>query len=255
VPTKPIPGVPDLMHHKFAVRDGKAVWTGSTNWTDDSFSRCENVVLVVASAAVAAAYTRDFEQLWTSGSVAESGFVDPDPVQVDGRRVRAWFSPGRGEALAARIAHRLAKSRRRIRVCSPVVTSGPVLGALAECVSDGKVEVAGVVDATQMLGVYHQWELNGNAAWKLPLVERVFGQASFSGKRSTPYGQGDVHDFMHAKVTVADDLVFAGSYNLSHSGEQNAENVLEIRDGELADRLAAWIDEIRTLYPPALFPE
>ncbi|HEX2046107.1 MAG TPA: phospholipase D-like domain-containing protein [Gaiellaceae bacterium] len=255
VPTKPIPGVPDLMHHKFAVRDGAAVLTGSTNWTDDSFSRCENLVVAVESEAVAAAYTRDFEQLWSSGSVAESGFVDPDPVRVDGRRVRAWFSPGRGEALATRIAHRIAKARRRIRVCSPVVTSGPILGALAECVSDGEVDVAGVVDATQMRGVYHQWELNGNADWKLPLVARIFGEAPFSGKRSTPYGQGDVHDFMHAKVTVADDSVFAGSYNLSHSGERNAENVLEIRDAELADGLAGWIDSLRADYDAAPLPD
>jgi phosphatidylserine/phosphatidylglycerophosphate/cardiolipin synthase-like enzyme len=71
---------------------------------------------------------------------------------------------------------------------------------------------------------------------------------------STPYGQGDVHDYMHAKVTVADDLVFTGSYNLSHSGEVNAENVLEIRDAELADRLAAFVDEIRARYEPAPLP-
>ena len=31
---------------------------------------------------------------------------------------------------------------------------------------------------------------------------------------------------MHAKVTVADDTVFVGSFNLSHSGELNGENVL-----------------------------
>jgi phosphatidylserine/phosphatidylglycerophosphate/cardiolipin synthase-like enzyme len=254
VPTKGIPGVPDLMHHKFAVRDGEHVWTGSTNWTDDSFSRCENVIVVVASSAVAAAYTEDFEQLWTTGSVEESGFVAPDPVQVDGRRVRAWFSPGHGEALATRIAHRIARARRRIRVCSPVVTSGPILGALAECVSDGKVDVAGLVDGTQMRGVYHQWNLNGNAAWKIPLVSRIFGSAPFSAKRSTPYGQGSVHDFMHAKVTVADDLVFAGSYNLSHSGEMNAENVLEVRDADLAERLASWIDEVRGRYDSAPVP-
>ena len=37
--------------------------------------------------------------------------------------------------------------------------------------------------------------------------------------------------------------MFLGSYNLSHSGELNAENVLEIRDAELAERLAGWIDE------------
>ena len=52
----------------------------------------------------------------------------------------------------------------------------------------------------------------------------------FSGKRSTPWAPDSVHDFMHAKVTVADDTVFVGSFNLSRSGEMNAENVLEIRD-------------------------
>jgi phosphatidylserine/phosphatidylglycerophosphate/cardiolipin synthase-like enzyme len=59
---------------------------------------------------------------------------------------------------------------------------------------------------------------------------------------------------MHAKASVADDMVFAGSYNLSRSGEQNAENVVEIRDPELADRLAGWIDEVRARYPEAPLP-
>ena len=44
---------------------------------------------------------------------------------------------------------------------------------------------------------------------------------------------------MHAKLTVADDVVFLGSFNLSRSGETNAENVLEIADAGLADELAA----------------
>jgi phosphatidylserine/phosphatidylglycerophosphate/cardiolipin synthase-like enzyme len=54
---------------------------------------------------------------------------------------------------------------------------------------------------------------------------------------------------MHAKVTVADDTVFVGSFNLSHSGEMNAENVLELQDPQIAGRLAAFIDEIRARYP------
>ena len=73
--------------------------------------------------------------------------------------------------------------------------------------------------------------------------------APLSGKRSTPYGPGTVHDYMHAKVTVADDVVFVGSYNLSHSGQENAENVLEIHGAEPADHMAAFVDEIRARYP------
>jgi phosphatidylserine/phosphatidylglycerophosphate/cardiolipin synthase-like enzyme len=55
---------------------------------------------------------------------------------------------------------------------------------------------------------------------------------------------------MHAKVTVADDVAFLGSFNLSRSGELNAEDVLEIHDAALAERLASFVDEVRALYPP-----
>src|SRR5437867_11131480 len=50
---KAIAGIPDLMHHKFVIRDGASVWTGSLNWTDDSWSRQENVVAIVHSEAIA----------------------------------------------------------------------------------------------------------------------------------------------------------------------------------------------------------
>jgi phosphatidylserine/phosphatidylglycerophosphate/cardiolipin synthase-like enzyme len=59
---------------------------------------------------------------------------------------------------------------------------------------------------------------------------------------------------MHAKVVVADDVVFLGSFNLSRSGERNAENVLELHDPSLADALAAFVDEVRSKYPPARLP-
>jgi phosphatidylserine/phosphatidylglycerophosphate/cardiolipin synthase-like enzyme len=54
---------------------------------------------------------------------------------------------------------------------------------------------------------------------------------------------------MHAKITVVDDVAFAGSFNLSRSGEQNAENVLEIEDAGIAERLAGFIDGVRARYP------
>ena len=86
-----------------------------------------------------------------------------------------------------------------------------------------------------------------------PAAEQVMA-GPFTGKDSTPYGAGTVHDYMHAKVTVCDDTTFIGSFNLSRSGEKNAENVLEIEDAGLADRLAAFIDEVRAKYPPVDLP-
>jgi phosphatidylserine/phosphatidylglycerophosphate/cardiolipin synthase-like enzyme len=251
VPERAIAGVPDLMHHKFVVRDRAAVWTGSTNWTDDSWSRQENVIVTIESPGVAAAFTRDFDELWETGVVERSGFVDPVPVDVGGIPVRAWFTPGHGEDLSARIAKAIGHARRRVRICSPVITAAPVLAVLAQKVSEGKLDVAGCVDVTQVNGVIYQWSENGNVSWKLPLLERVVAGA-FSGKPSTPWeASGSVHDFMHAKVTVADDTVFAGSFNLSRSGEQNAENVLELEDAGLADKLAGFVDGVRSRYPGA----
>jgi phosphatidylserine/phosphatidylglycerophosphate/cardiolipin synthase-like enzyme len=248
-PTVGIPGVPDLMHHKYVVRDGDAVWTGSTNWTEDSWTREENVILTLESQTLAARYRTDFEQLWARRDVRHSGKVDSSPLQVDGVSIRPWFCPGRGDRLSHRIAKAIGRATKRIRIASPVISSGPILGTLAQAASDSKVDLAGVVDRTQVLEVFHQWKLNGNAAWKDPLLRTTLSKASFSGKVSTPYAPGTVHDYMHAKVTVADDVVFLGSFNLSHSGEENAENVLEIHDAALADRLAAFVDDVRSRYP------
>ena len=129
-----------------------------------------------------------------------------------------------------------------------MITAAPVLATLAQVVSERRIDAAGCVDATQVADVVHQWHENGNAAWKLPLLQRVMG-GRFSGKRSTPWSPASVPDFMHAKIAVADDDVFTGSFNLSRSGERNAENTLEIRDAALADALAAYVDEVRERYP------
>ena len=136
-----------------------------------------------------------------------------------------------------------------------MITSAPVLGTLAELGTEGKIDVAGVVDEPQTETVFDQWRENGHTAWKIPLLATALERLPFSGKRSTPWTPDSVHDFMHAKVAVADDTVFVGSFNLSRSGERNAENVLEIRDSRLAERMAAFVDAVRKRYPPVRVPE
>jgi phosphatidylserine/phosphatidylglycerophosphate/cardiolipin synthase-like enzyme len=248
-PTAGIPGEPDLMHHKYMIRDDTHVWTGSTNWTLDSWTREENVIITIESPELAARYGIDFDQLWTRRDVRRSGRVDTATLQVGNTSMRPWFCPGRGEKLAHRIAKAIGTAQRRVRIASPVLSSAPILATLAQVATDGTVDLAGVVDRTQVLQVIDQWRQNGNSPWKEPLLRATLTRAPFAGKHSTPYTPTSVHDFMHAKVTVADDIVFIGSFNLSHSGERNAENVLEIADPALADELAAFIDVVRARYP------
>src|SRR5437763_1986565 len=152
-----------------------------------------------------AQYDFDFGQLWQTGDVERTGFVDP---RWD-NGVRAWFTPGHGEDTSARIAKIIRRARTRIRLCSPLITTGPVLVTLAQVIADGHVDIAGCVDATQVREVIHQWRANNNVSWKLPLLQKVMA-GPFTGKNSPPYGDGTVHDFMHAKVCVCDDTVFLG---------------------------------------------
>ena len=255
IETRGVAGIPDLMHHKFVVRDGRDVWTGSTNWTDDSWTRQENVVVkVLGSPEVATAFAITFDQLWEGGVVADTG-AQPRPVTVDGVSVRAWFCPGFGDALSHRVAKHLGRARQRIRIASPVLTAGPILGTLVEVVNERRCTVAGLVDETQLDDVFRQWQTNGVSAWKIPLLQQIVAGADISGKLSTPWSPTAVHDSMHAKVMVADDVSFIGSFNFSRSGERNAENVLEIHDAAIADRLVAFVDEIRVLYPRTTPPD
>jgi phosphatidylserine/phosphatidylglycerophosphate/cardiolipin synthase-like enzyme len=254
----PVDGVPDLMHHKYVIRDSggvaPVVLTGSSNWTNDSWNREENLIITIASEDVAADYAINFEGLWEKPVVATSGHTSsPWSSLADGTRVRPYFCPGRSLKLVHAMSRSIASAEKRVRVCSPVITSGPILGTLAEVCAAGKVDVAGVYDATQMDEVQVQWSSQGGAGWKIGAFHSVIAGGKFGGKRSTPYAKGTVHDFMHAKILVADDYVYAGSFNLSHSGESNAENVIQIESAAVANLCASYIDSVAARYggPPA----
>ena len=261
VPAKGVDGRFDLMHHKYLVRDlgvpsNAAVLTGSTNWTIDSFTRMENAIVTIPDVGLAVAYTRDFEDLWHRREVDDSGRFDDDWSTIRYRdqpfKVRAIFSPGRGRMMSQQIATRIGEAKVRVHICSPVITSTPILGTVAEIISDNRVPTSVVTDGTQMQRVLDQWKSDGRGAWKIPLYRLLQNSGSLAEKKSTPYAPDSLHDFMHAKMIVADDWVITGSFNASHSGEQNAENIVEIHSASFADDCAAFIDRVhaRYLVPP-----
>jgi phosphatidylserine/phosphatidylglycerophosphate/cardiolipin synthase-like enzyme len=255
--TKPITGgdpqMPRLMHHKYVIRDGAtpqgAIWTGSANFTEDSWSLQENNIVRLDSPELCRYFETDFAELWSRGDIATTGLHDAGTVQVGGTRVDVSFAPGEGPAIDHEIARYIHQARRRIKVCSMLITSGTILGALCDILQRGRLaEYNGVYDRTQMEGVFEQWR-GQPSEWKIQAFQQA--AAPLAGKRSTPYLPTSPHDFMHNKVAVCDDVVITGSYNLSHSAEENAENVLFLHDPDLAGRYAAYIDGLVRRYQTA----
>ncbi|OUL28643.1 competence protein ComE [Nostoc sp. T09] len=63
-----VPTLPkgDLLHHKFAVIDGKTVITGSHNWSEAANNGNDETLVVIESPTVAAHYVREFARLYTN---------------------------------------------------------------------------------------------------------------------------------------------------------------------------------------------
>src|SRR5205085_588855 len=72
---KAITGYRVLMHNKYIVRDAQspnaAVFTGSANYTNDSWGLQENNLLFLRSQSLAAQYARDFDDLWSRGRIRD----------------------------------------------------------------------------------------------------------------------------------------------------------------------------------------
>ena len=256
-------GGPKLMHNKYIVRDmpspdtagnvpSAAVWTGSTNMTDDSWNVEENNILQIASPEMARFYARDFADLWQAGDIGTSGSFDTSAVtlQYAGTPVaaRVYFSPGRGPQIDDAVAAQVAAARRRVRIWSMLLNSGALISALGDLLAAGQVPVSGVYDRTQMASVLTQWQDVPHNVWKIGAIRQIVAQAGLIGKNTTPYRPDTIHDFMHAKVLVVDDTVITGSYNFSRSAEFNAENLLILENAALANFYSAFIDHLMAKY-------
>ena len=237
-----------LMHSKFVVRDGQAVWTGSANMTDDAFTLMENNIAEINSQTLASYYAQNFEELWEKQNFEHTGVIHTEPVPLtfsdQSATARVMFSPGCGLEIDTEIARRVRAAQRRVRICSLLINSGTLIGELGNLLRRGRVAVDGIYDRTQMEQVYVQWQEVPQNRWKIGALQEIIARAGLIGKNSTPYTPAGRHNFMHNKVLVIDDTVITGSYNFSRSAQFNAENILFIESAPLAEAYSAYIDHL-----------
>jgi hypothetical protein len=110
------------MHDKFVVRDAGtpdgAVWTGSTNFTDDAWRRQENNILVIELPELAALFDTDFGELWRGRHVEGTGRDPSGTVQRGSTTIDVDFAPGGGSRIEERTASLAEGAQRRVLVAS-----------------------------------------------------------------------------------------------------------------------------------------
>jgi phosphatidylserine/phosphatidylglycerophosphate/cardiolipin synthase-like enzyme len=250
---KGVTGYRVLMHSKYLIRDGNAddaaVFLGSANYTNDSWGLQENNLLQVRSRPPAFYFSKNFTDLFTAGRIAERPAVrDVDVIRVADVPVTVGFAPEQSPAIVKEIVGAIAAARKRLLGASVVLSSGPILAALSEAIDRG-LPLGGLYDGPQMDQVRRQWLAAHVGAEKINTWDKI--SHHLVRKNSLPFDRNkphQPHNFMHNKLVIADDVVVTGSFNLSNHAMGNAENVLLIRDADIASKYEAYVLQLMAKY-------
>jgi len=217
---------PAIMHDKFVVVDGQAVWTGSWNFTDGDTYHLNNNAIKIASRQLAQNYTAEFEKMFVQrsfGPKKPAGGTEP-LVTLQGVPIENYFSPEDG--VADKIVARLAQAQQSIHFLAFSFTSDPIGSAMLARAKAG-VSVVGVFEKTGSETPYSEY--GKMRAAKLDVLQD-----------GNPY-------VMHHKVIIIDGrTVIFGSFNFSNNADKdNDENLLIIDDPALAQAFEAEFQRVR----------
>ncbi len=207
-----------IMHDKFVVIDGAAVWTGSMNFTRNDAYRNNNSFMYIQSSRLAQNYTREFEEMFEREEFGPTSEADtPNPaVTLAGTRVENYFSPDDG--VAAQIESELEAAQDSIYFMAFSFTRTDFAQTLLDKAGAG-LTVQGVFETRQIAA-------GGDQAWLMLTQGGLKRQVRQDGN---PYN-------LHSKVFIIDQsVVVTGSYNFSKNAEDsNDENVLIIHNADIA---------------------
>ena len=219
-------GTNKIMHHKFFVVDGKRVWTGSANISDSGTGGYNaNAAIAAESRALAAAYTREFENMTRrTGPRDRKPRTARQPVRIGDAIVEPWFSP-EDQPLRFAVQPLVARAKSTIDVSVFFLTNKYVTADLINAHRRG-LRVRIIVDATSATNGYTKHELLRVAG--IPVKVENWG-----GK-------------MHAKAAVIDgEFLIVGSMNWKAAGDNaNDENTLIVRSPRLAAGYGVWFERL-----------
>ncbi len=217
-----------IQHNKFFVIDSEIVWTGSTNLTDNGFTRNANNSIVITDTALASVYLTEFDEMWAGDFQRTKTDNTPHLFDYDGLLVESYFSPT--DLTAFEVWNTLANADATVHFAMFFWTDDMLAERVIERMDDG-VEVYGV------------WDQLGAASPYSVDEDLIYAGA----KISVENWPGKLHHkFAVIDVEGSDPTVILGSYNWTSAGAyDNDENTLIIHDATLA---RAYYDEWERLW-------
>jgi phosphatidylserine/phosphatidylglycerophosphate/cardiolipin synthase-like enzyme len=213
-----------LMHNKFMVLDGKAVQTGSVNYTESDLGRNDNNAPFIESPEIAANYQAKFDQMFGGDFGKYTDIPNPSVVLSDGTQIDTVFSGGK--EINSRIAAEIAKAKNGVKFLGFSFTSPEIADAMLAAAEKG-IPVDGVFEKRNSRGSGSQYDRLQSAGGPV----HVFVDAN-------------PRNMHHKAIIIDDDTVITGSANLSKGADRNDENLLVIKSPKVAQQFKTEFDRV-----------
>lgn len=226
-----------LMHNKFWIFDGKTVWTGSTNVTENCNFRNNNNVIVIKSSQVAAMYEREFDEMWDGefGPTSPST-VDQQSTTIEGTPVQVLFA-AEDEAIS-HIIPLVEGAKKSIRVMAFSFTHDGLGQAVLSRAKAG-MDVRGIFETRGSETEYSELSILYCAARSTKLEVSV-------------RQDGNPGTFHHKVIVIDGEIVITGSLNFSENADDsNDENVVIVTNKDIA---ALYLQEFERRWNEATVP-
>lgn len=206
---------PAIFHQKFIVRDGSAVLTGSTNFTETGTSTNLNHVVIVRSRTVANLYSREYAEIQQGhfGKLNEGHDPTPRDVNVSNLPVRVLFAPDHNPEME--IMKQMLKAKKRIDFAMFTFAKSSGIDDTMIALTKAGMPIRGVLDGGQ-----------ANKRWAASRPIRNAGAELYTVK-----GQGKLRKLHHKLMVLDRQVVIVGSFNYTGPATRlNDENIMILGD-------------------------
>ena len=210
---------PKIFHQKFIIRDGSAVLTGSTNFTDTGVTKNLNHLVIIHDRKVANTYTKEFNEIQKGhfGPLNEGHDVSPRDVTVSGIPIRVLFAPDHAPEME--IMKQMLKSKSRVDFAIFTFAQSSGIDDVMMQLTASQKTVRGVLD--------------GKAANQKWAATRPVKNAGANLRAARPRPGLPLGKLHHKLMVIDEQVVIAGSFNYTGPANRlNDENIIILGDLE-----------------------